>query len=53
MLLNELTGEGQEINDDRLDVKDACSVLVKKELIVIKWGVPATAIKYTNFTDKD
>ena len=40
MLLNEATGQGEEIIDERLDVKQACSVIIKKELIVLKFGSP-------------
>ena len=43
---------GEEIQDERLDVEDAVSIPIKKDLFVIKFGGPAWAFKYTNFTDK-
>ena len=52
MLLNEATEQGEEIIDERLDVEGACSVIIKKELIVLKWGGPVKPFKYTYFTDK-
>ena len=53
MLLNEATGKGEEINDERLEVLNACSIPIKKELFVIMWGSPVSAFKYINFMDKD
>ena len=53
MLLNEATEEGLEIKDQRLDVKDAISIPIKKDLFVIKWGSPVSAFRYSYFTDKE
>ena len=50
MLLNEATRMCEEFKHEHLDVKDAYSVPVKKELFVIKEGSPVSAFKYTNFT---
>ena len=52
MLLNQATEKGEEIIDERLDVKDAMSILIKKKLFVIKEGRPASAFMYSYFTDK-
>ena len=51
MLLDKLSQKARQIENPRLDVEDAKTVLVRKELIVFKEGGPITTYKYTNFDD--
>ena len=50
LLLNELSGEAQQIEDMRLDFKDTKTVLVRKNLYAFKEGFPVYSSKYADFT---
>ena len=51
MRLDEVAGEGRQVEDLRLDFFATRSVLVKNELHVLKFGGPVSAYKYTNFNN--
>ena len=51
MRLDEVAGGGAQVEDKRLDLKDTMSVMVKKDLIVVKAGAPVSAYKYTDFNN--
>ena len=51
MLIDGKSQEARLIENPRLDVNKAKSVLVKKALIVLKEGSPVEAYKYTSFDD--
>ena len=51
MLLDGNTQEARLVENPKLDVENARSVVVKKALIVVMEGSPATAHKFTSFDD--
>ena len=42
MRLDEVTGEGMQVEDQRLDFEDTMSVMVNKDLYVFKAGTPVS-----------
>ena len=43
MRLDEVAGEGAQVEDQRLDFEDTRSVMVKKDLFVFAFGAPVSA----------
>ena len=50
MVLNEIIGKAQQVEDERFEFKDARTVLVKNKLYTFQFGSPVSACKYTDFT---
>ena len=53
MRLDEVAGGGEKFEDPRLDLMATRSVMVKKDLIVFKFGGPVSAYKYTDLNDAE
>ena len=51
MLLDGNLQEARLVENQKLDVEDGKSVVVKKALIVFKEGSPAAAFRYTSIDD--
>ena len=53
MLLNEIGGEPQKFEDERLEFTLKTTVLVGKELYAFKYGNPVSVEKYIDFTSNE